>query len=181
MNPNDRKSGKSDYDTAIIRPQLRVEDIKMRGQGMSPERLKGIKKGLLTLHTAETMAVNVYKYQITNELSELNRLLIAAMCNEMTHLQDFQVKLYEYGWKPNKLRWINWLISATFGYFSRLRGPKAILKTGIWVETKAIHHYDDLIRTIEWDEDTRRIIEKDRMDEDGHITRWTKLLQPSKA
>ncbi|MDI6885877.1 MAG: hypothetical protein QMD22_05940 [archaeon] len=70
---------KTAYDTSIIRPQMRVEDIQMRGQGMAPERLKGIKKGLLTLHTAETMAVNVYKHQITSEASELNRLLIAAM------------------------------------------------------------------------------------------------------
>jgi ubiquinone biosynthesis monooxygenase Coq7 len=153
----------------------------MRGQGMPAERLKGIKRGLLTLHTAETMAVNVYKYQITNEPNELNRLLIAARCNEMTHLQDFQVKLYEYGWKPSKLRWINWIISAVFGYFSRLWGATAMLKTGIWVESKAIHHYDDLIRTIEWDNDTRRIIEKDRVDEDEHIDRWNKLLQSSKA
>lgn len=148
---------------------------------MPAERLKGIKRGLLTLHTAETMAVNVYKYQITNEPNELNRLLIAARCNEMTHLQDFQVKLYEYGWKPSKLRWINWIISAVFGYFSRLWGATAMLKTGIWVESKAIHHYDDLIRTIEWDNDTRRIIEKDRVDEDEHIDRWNKLLQSSKA
>ena len=172
---------KTAYDTSIIRPPMRVEDIQMRGQGMSPERLKGIKKGLITLHTAETMAVNVYKHQITSEASKLNRLLIAAMCNEMTHLQDFQVKLYEYGWKPSKLRWINWLVSAIFGFFSRLRGQKAILNTGIWVETTAVHHYDELLRTIEWDDDTRKIIEKDRVDEDEHITRWNKLLQSSEA
>jgi len=168
---------KADYDIAIIRPQVRVEDIKMRGKGMSPERLNGIKKGLLTLHTAETMAINVYKYQITSDESEFNRHLIAAMANEMTHFQDFQIKLFEYGWKPSKLRWINWLVSATFGFFSRLRGKKAILKTGIWVETKAVHHYDELLKTIEWDEDTRRIVEKNQADEYGHISRWENLLR----
>jgi len=85
---------KTDYDISIIRPQMRVEDVQMRGQGMSPERLKGIKQGLITLHTAETMAINIYKFQITSEESELNLHLIAAMCNEMTHLQDFQIKLF---------------------------------------------------------------------------------------
>lgn len=172
---------KKDYDISIIRPQLRIEDIQMRGQGMSPARLKAVKKGLLTLHTLEMMAVNIYKFQITKKVCELNRQLIAAMCNEMTHLQDFQVKLFEYGWKPSKLRWLYWIVGFAFGFFSRLVGSKAILKTGVWVETKAVHHYDELLQTIDWDEDTRRIIEKNQSDEYGHINRWKKLLQSSEA
>jgi demethoxyubiquinone hydroxylase (CLK1/Coq7/Cat5 family) len=174
---NEETPAKTEYDVSIIRPQQRVDDIQLRGKGMSPERLNGIKKGLLTLHTAETMAVNVYKFQITNEANELNRLLIASMANEMTHLQDFQIKLYEYGWKPSKMRWINWLVSATFGFLSRLRGTKAILETGIWVENKATHHYDEFLKTIEWDDDTRKVIEKNRADEGEHINRWETLLK----
>ena len=30
--------------------------------------------------------------------------------------------------------------------------------------------------TIEWDEDTRKVIEKDQADEDGHINKWKKFL-----
>ena len=100
---NEKAPDMTDYDISIIRPQLRVEDIRLRGEGMPPERLNDIRKGLVTLHTAETMAVNIYRFQITSEASELNRQLITAMCNEMTHLQDFQTKLFEYGWKPSKL------------------------------------------------------------------------------
>jgi ubiquinone biosynthesis monooxygenase Coq7 len=166
-----------DYDISIIRPQMRDEDVKVRRGEIPKARLRGIKKGLLTLHTLETMAVNIYKFQITKEDSELNRQLIAAMCNEMTHVQDFQVKLFEYGWKPSKLIWIYWTVGFIFGFFSRLRGEKAILKTGIWVETKAVHHYGELLQTIDWDEDTRRIIEKNQADEYGHVNRWKKLLQ----
>ena len=65
----------------------------------------------------------------------------------------------------------------TFGIVSRLMGRKAILKTGIWVETKAVNHYSELLETIEWDEDTRKIIEKDQADEYGHINRWKKMLE----
>jgi hypothetical protein len=49
------------------------------------------------------------------------------------------------------------------------------------VETTAVHHYDELLRTIEWDDDMRKILEKDRVDEDEHINRWNKLLQSSEA
>ena len=70
---------KSDYDIAIIRPQMRNEDVKLRGQQMSPSRFKAIRKGLLTLHTLELMAANIYKFQITKAPSELNRQLMGSI------------------------------------------------------------------------------------------------------
>ncbi|UCC41322.1 MAG: demethoxyubiquinone hydroxylase family protein [Candidatus Aminicenantes bacterium] len=167
---------KENFDISIIRPELRAEDFKLRREGIPPRRLKSIKKGLHALHTLETMAANIYKFQITKREDEINHYLIAAMCNEMTHLQDFQVKLFEYGFKPSKLRWAYWIVGFAFGFFSRLIGKKAILKTGIWVERRAVSHYDELLRDIEWDEETRKIIEKDQTDEYGHIDRWRDLL-----
>ena len=143
---------------------------------MESDRLEAIRKGLLTLHTLELMATTIYRFQITRESCEFNRQLIAAMCNEMTHYQDFQVKLYEYGFKPSIIRLAYWFVGFTFGFFSRLMGRKAILKTGIWVETKAVHHYAELLETIDWDENTRRIIEKDQADEYGHVHLWKKVL-----
>ena len=176
MSNQNTKEQKS-YDISIIRPQMQSEDFKMRGQGMESERLEAIKKGLLTLHTLELVATTIYRFQITRENCELNRQLIAAMCNEMTHYQDFQVKLYEYGFKPSIIRLAYWFVGFAFGFISHLIGRKAILKIGIWVETKAVHHYAELLKTIDWDEDTRKVIEKDQADEDGHIKRWKKLLE----
>ena len=158
---------------------MRSEDFAIRGRDMEPVRLKAIKNGLLTLHTLELMATTVYRFQITKKNCELNRQLIAAMCNEMTHYQDFQVKLYEYGFKPGLFRWAYWFVGFLLGVLSRLMGKSAILKTGIWVETKAVHHYAKLLDTIDWDQDTRKIIEKDQADENGHIGNWRKLLRSS--
>lgn len=174
---NQKNQDKADYDVSIIRPQMRSKDFKMRGQGMEPARLEAIKKGLLTLHTLELMAITIYRFQITGENCEFNRQLIASMCNEMTHYQDFQVKLYEYGFKPSIIRLAYWFVGFAFGFISRLIGRKAILKTGIWVETKAVHHYTEILETIDWDENTRKVIEKDQADEDGHINRWKRLLE----
>jgi demethoxyubiquinone hydroxylase (CLK1/Coq7/Cat5 family) len=168
---------KKDFDISIIRPEMRQGDFKLRGQGMPSDRLKRIKEGLQTLHTLETMAVNIYKFQITKRESDLNLQLISAMGNEVTHLQDFQIKLFEYGFKPSKLRWLYWIVGFKFGFFSRLLGKKVILRTGIWVEKKAIRHYDVLLREIDWDEETRKIIEKDQADEYGHIKRWKAFLK----
>jgi ubiquinone biosynthesis monooxygenase Coq7 len=168
------ESGK--YDTNKIRPEVQLDDIKLRGSNMPPERKKAIKKALHTLHTLELMAVNIYKFQIPSAKSEHKRQLIAAMMNEMTHLQDFQIKLYEFGWRPSLLRWAFWFAGFGFGFGSRLLGKKAILKTGIWVEAKAVDHYAHLLKTIEWDDETRQVVEKNASDEDGHILKWKTLL-----
>jgi len=170
---------KKDFDISIIRPEMRAENFKWRAEGLSVGDIKGIKRGLHALHTLETMAINIYKFQITRKSSELNLQLIKAMGNEMTHFQDFQVKLFEYGFKPSKLKFLYWIVGFGIGFTSRILGQKAILKTGIWVEKKAVRHYDELLKDIRWDEETRLIIEKDRADEEGHINCWKKFLKSS--
>ena len=160
----------------LVRPPMKFKDFKMRDRGLPDSQLKQIKKALRTLHNLELMATTIYSFQIGKKASELNRQLISAMANEMTHYQDFEVKLYEYGMKPFKLRWLWWFVGVFFGLGSRLLGEKTILKTGIWVETKAVHHYGELLLN-DWDEDTRKVIEKNRRDEDIHIAHWRSLLQ----
>jgi ubiquinone biosynthesis monooxygenase Coq7 len=165
------------YDISVIRPELRAEEVQSRGEGFSASRKAGLKKGLRTLHSLEIMATNIYKCQISSKDCALNTYLTAAMCNELTHMQDFQTKLYEYGFKPSKMRWMYWTVGYVFGLGSRMLGTKRILKTGVWTETKAVHHYSQLLAEVEWDDDTRAFVEKDQADEHGHIQRWTHLLE----
>ena len=174
---NESQPTKSRYDISVIRPAMRDEDFKLRGEGMPTGRLKQIKKGLLTLHTLELMASTIYRFQLTRQRSEMNRQLIAAMCNEMGHYQDFQIKLYEYGFRPNKFRWAFGIVGFMFGFGSRLLGKRAILRTAVWVEAKAVRHYAELLDTIDWDPQTREVVEKNQADENGHINRWKDMLK----
>lgn len=167
----------NNYDVSVIRPGVKEEEIKFRGEGDSKKKLKSIYHALITFHNLETMATNIYKYQMTKEKSELNRLLLAAMLNESTHIQDFEVKLYEYGYRPSLLRYAYRILAFILGFITRLLGTKAILSLGILVETKAVAHYAELLETIEWDEETRKMIEKNQADEDLHISRWSSLLK----
>ncbi|HLA80987.1 MAG TPA: ferritin-like domain-containing protein [Thermoleophilia bacterium] len=164
------------YDTSLIRPELRAEQVKARGQGFRSDRKAKIKKSLHTLHALEIMAVNIYKCQITRAPCELNHQLTIAMCNEMTHMQDFQTRLFEYGLAPSKTRWTFWMVGYVFGLGSRMLGPRRILKTGIWAEKKAVDHYGEFLEQVEWDDETREVLEKDRADEYGHLARWEHLL-----
>jgi ubiquinone biosynthesis monooxygenase Coq7 len=172
-------AAKTKYDITIIRPEMREGQFQLRGEGFSAERLAAIRKGLRTLHTLELMAQTIYKFQLTKERSRMNNMLVAAMCNEMGHYQDFQVKLYEYGFRPSLLRAAYWMVGFAFGFGSRLLGRQTMLRTGVWVESKAVRHYAELLETIEWDDETRRVVEKNQADEDGHISRWRGLLAAS--
>jgi demethoxyubiquinone hydroxylase (CLK1/Coq7/Cat5 family) len=164
------------YDTTVIRPEMREDQVRPRGRQLSNEKRKAARKALQTLHALEIMAVNIYKCQITEEDTDLNDALTTAMSNEMTHMQDFQTRLYEYGFKPDKLRGRYWLVGYVFGLGSRMMGTERVLRTGIWAENKAVEHYGKLLASADWDDETRAVIEKDRADEYGHIARWRSFL-----
>ena len=160
----------------IIRTEVKDRDVQLRGRDYPPARRKAIKKGLITLHNLERMAVNIYRGQITKQPVKENTQLISAMLNEMTHVQDFQMKLYEFGFRPCILRYIFALFGLVMGCSSRILGLKMALKTDIWVEKEAVKHYTKLLRTIDWDQDTRKIMEKDLADEQEHVKRWETLI-----
>ncbi len=176
MTKQTEQSADASSGVEILRPAMQHEDVDLRGRALSVDDRKKILKALRDFHTLEIMAANIYRCQITAEDSLLNRELIAAMCNEMTHVQDFQVKLYEYGMRPGLFRWAYWIVGFVFGVGSRLLGPRAILKMGIWVETKAVGHYQELLDAAPWDAATRAVIVKNGDDEDGHIRTWKRFL-----
>lgn len=174
MKKYDDKETIKKYDASIVRPEVKDSDVKLRGANTDKKTLKQIKAALITFHNLETMATNVYRFQATKENTELNRQLTAAMLNEMTHIQDFQVKLLEYGFKPSIFACFFYVVGAVIGCVSKLGGEKAIKKTGVWVEKKAVAHYRKLLESVDWDEDTRKVIEKDWVDEFHHIDVWSK-------
>ena len=164
-------------DDFVIRPQMQSSDIKLRRSPASIAELNAVKKALRTLHILEIMAVNIYRFQISKENSELNEKLIGAMCNEMTHVQDFQVKLYEYGFTPSKVRWVWWIVGFVLALGSRLLGKRMVLRTLIWVELKAVTHYGELLSSVKWDDKTCKVIDKNQSDEKRHIEQWQSLLK----
>lgn len=156
-------------DKYYIRKPIVPEEIYFRSANVDSSNLLSIRRGLRKLHTFEVMAVNIYKLQITSNIDDVNRIVIQAMANEMSHVQDFQIKLYEYGTKPNPLRWVFWFGGMVIGLFSRLLGEKAMLKAGIWTESKAVTDYQKIIESAQWDTETLEIITRNLNDEKHHI------------
>lgn len=164
-------------ETYFIRNVIKPEEIYFRGNAADSFQLKQIRAGLNKLHTFEIMAVNVYKFQITSQQDEFNQMIIQAMANEMTHVQDFQIKLYEYGGKPNPLRWAFWIVGMVMGLGSRLFGRKTILKAGIWTEQKAVADYRKIIDSVQWETETLAVIKNNLENEYHHIETLQTLLK----
>lgn len=164
-------------DEYLIRTKKEPEEIYWRVNSVQPEQLTKVRQALRKLHAFEMMAVNIYRMQITSEDSDFNRLVIQAMTNEMTHVQDFQAKIYEFGAKPSPTRMLNAIFGMFLGFSSRVRGKKAILNMGIWTETKAVTDYKALISSIKWDEETLKVIQHNLDDEYHHIETLKKALE----
>ncbi len=156
----------SDY---YIRERVAPEEISFRSNNYDSSQLSKIRSGLRKLHSFEIMAVNIYKYQITSAQDDLNRLVIQAMANEMSHVQDFQIKLYEFGSKPSPTCWAFWLAGMLIGFATRLLGPTAIVRAGIWTEQKAVIDYQKIINSAPWDTATMAVIQRNLKDEYHHI------------
>jgi len=154
-----------------------MKPIRWRDQSSVPSERRVLRKNLRVLHQLEIMAVNIYQYQIGTERTDLQRELIEAMQVEMRHTQDFQVALFEYGLKPSPTRWAYWLMGWFLGVFSRIRGIRAVLRMGIWVESKAVDHYTEILAACDWEPDLRAVIEHNQNDEYHHIELWQKFLQ----
>jgi demethoxyubiquinone hydroxylase (CLK1/Coq7/Cat5 family) len=157
-----------------IRTAVRFTDIRLRTVPRAEK--KAVRRGLRTLYTMEIMAVAIYRFQMSGRHPDLTVPLIAAMGNEMTHAQDFRIKLAEHGFKPAWNRFAYAAAGMALGAGSRFLGRRAVLLAAAWVEGKAIGHYGRILDSAEWDPETRAVLERDRSDERDHLKTWRELI-----
>ena len=150
------------YDITIIRPEMREEQVKPRGRDLGGGQRKALRKALRTLHSLEIMAMNIYKCQITKDATPLNTALTERhVQRDDAHagLPDPALRVRLHAGQAARP-----LLDGRL----RLRpglpddGDERMLKTGIWVENKAVEHYGKLLAGADWDDETRVFIEKDR-------------------
>jgi demethoxyubiquinone hydroxylase (CLK1/Coq7/Cat5 family) len=160
-----------------IRRGLCTGDIRLRAAGATPAQLRAVRRTLRATNRLETMAVQVYRAQWSAEPTELNRQLVAAMDNELTHQADSLSRLMEYGGRPMLLRAPFYVVGWVLGRVSRMLGLRAMLRLGAWVEAKAIDHYAHLTAAVDWDPATHDLLVGMWNDEKCHHRRWTYLLE----
>jgi len=161
----------------LIRNAKHTHDVRLLAADASAQQIGAARKALRDVHRLETMAVQIYRAQWTSRPTELNRQLIAAMENELTHQTDSLGRLMEFGGRPTILRLPYYMVGWTMGRMSRLMGFRAMMRTGAWAEAKAIVHYEHLSAACQWHPETYQMLLRIWDDERIHHQRWLWFLE----
>lgn len=175
------ESPEGDILDQMIRTETHAHDVGLFGISATQEQLRAARKTLRDIHRLETMAVQVYRAQWSREPTELNRQLIAAMDNEVTHQAEALSRLMQFGGRPTLLRVPFYIVGWVMGRASRCFGLRAMMRLGMWVEGKAIEHYEHLSAAVQWHKSTYDILLRLWEDERTHRARWQWFLEHPEA
>jgi len=133
---------------------------------------------LRALVNLEIMAVRIYRGQRWRlGRSEITAEALAeAIAVEERHVRELDSRRQELGGSRSMLSPFyaaaGWLI----GFIPSLLGQRAALKTGIWVEERAVRDYQRLLDRVPFDDESRALVERNQEDEREHIRMWEESL-----
>jgi demethoxyubiquinone hydroxylase (CLK1/Coq7/Cat5 family) len=139
---------------------------------------------LRKMHNLERFATEIYGAQITAfPEKEISDRLIIARDNEQEHTDNLRARIEALGGKPSWQGFFFQMAGRILGCFTRIMGKMFILKTDIWVEAKAVKDYGAFLERLNFDDDSRVLVQRNLGDEKVHIKRWEdsiKILKDKK-
>jgi len=126
----------------------------------------------------EVMAVRIYRAQRWRlGRSEVTAEALAkAIAVEERHERDLASRRQELGGSPSMLSPFYALVGWLIGFVPSLLGQRAALKTGIWVEERAVKDYQRLLDRVPFDDESRALVQRNQEDEREHIRMWQESL-----
>ena len=126
----------------------------------------------------EIMAVRIYRGQrwrlgrseVTAEALE------KAIAVEERHVRDLASRRQELGGSPSLLSPFYAVAGWLIGLVPSLLGQRTALKTGIWVEERAVKDYQRLLDRVPFDDESRALVQQNQEDEREHIRMWEECL-----
>ena len=144
--------------------------------------MNGVLRALRKMHNLERFAVEIYGRQIRAfREKEIADRLKAAMDNEQEHVDDLRGRIEELGGTTSSLGFFFRMAGKVLGFATTLLGKAFILKADIRLEKRAVKGYGGLLEKVNFDEESRTLIEKNIEDERAHIERWQGSLEMLKG
>ena len=133
---------------------------------------------LRALVNLEIMAVRIYRGQRWRlGRSEITAEALAeAIAVEERHVRDFDSRRQELGGSRSMLSPFYAVAGWLIGFIPSLLGQRAALKTGIWVEERAVKDYQRLLDRVPFDDESRALVERNQEDEREHIRMWEEAV-----
>ena len=133
---------------------------------------------LRKMHNFERLATEVYGAQIRAfPEKEIADRLKAAMDNEQEHVDGLRARIEELGGTISRMGFFFQMAGKLLGFTTTLLGRMRLLKTDVWIEQRAVKDYGDFLQKVDFDENSRGLIEKNIEDERVHIMRWEESIE----
>ena len=139
-------------------------------------------RALRKMYNLERLAVEIYAGQIRafSEKEIIDRLK-AAMENEQEHVDDLRKRIGELDGTTSSLGFFFQMAGKVLAFTSTLLGKKFVLKADIRFEKRAVKDYGAFLEKVNFDEESKALIEKNIEDERLHIERWQDSLEMLKG
>jgi demethoxyubiquinone hydroxylase (CLK1/Coq7/Cat5 family) len=126
----------------------------------------------------EIMAVRIYRGQRwrLGRSEIIAEALAKATAIEERHERELASRRQELGGSPSMLSPFYAVAGWLIGFLPSLLGQRAALKTGIWVEERAVKDYQQLLDRIPFDDESRALVERNQEEEREHIRMWEECL-----
>lgn len=139
-------------------------------------------RALRKMHNLERFAAGIYARQIRAfSEEEIASKLKVAKDNEQEHVDGLRGRIEELGGATSWLGFFFQMAGKVLGFATTLLGKASILKADIRLEKRAVKDYGGLLEKVNFDEESRTLIEKNIEDERAHIERWQESLEMLKG
>ncbi len=136
---------------------------------------------LRKMHNLERFATQIYRAQMTAfSEKEISDKLKIAGDNEQEHTDNLKARIESLGGEPSWQGFLFQMAGKILGLFTRIIGKMFILKTDIWTERKAVEHYGAFLQRLNFDEESKALIQKNLEDEKVHIKTWENSIDALK-
>lgn len=140
---------------------------------------KEIIRALNAVVKVEAMAVQIYRAQMWRfrGKQEIAERLVQAIANERQHFDDLSSRVRDLGGVPSRLSPLFTVAGWIMGFLPTLAGKVAALKLDIWVEERAVKDYQGFLNRVNFDDESRALMEKNMADEEEHIRAWKESIE----
>jgi bacterioferritin len=140
---------------------------------------KKIIRALNAVVKVEAMAVQIYRAQMWRFRGEqeIAERLIHATANERDHFDDLVSRVRDLGGTPSRLSPLFAVAGWIIGFLPTLAGKVPALKLDILVEERAVRDYQGFLNSVNFDDESRALMEKNMADEEEHIRAWKESIE----
>jgi len=140
---------------------------------------KEIIRALNAVVKVEAMAVQIYRAQMWRfrGRQEIAERLVHATANERKHFDDLTSRVRDLGSTPSRLSPLFAVAGWIMGLLPALAGKVPALNLDIWVEERAVRDYQGFLNVVNFDDESRALMEKNMVDEEEHIRAWKESIE----